>query len=247
MKPLIVIPARFGSTRFPGKPLAIINARPMIQHVYERCKKTCDQVVIATDDVRIVEVIDRFGGEFVLTSVEHQSGTDRCAEAAQKMEGKFDFDIVLNVQGDEPFVKQKQIKQLIKCFDTPDTEIATLVTPIKETEILLNTNKVKVVLTASGEALYFSRYPIPFQRDVPEMNWLKNHNYYLHLGMYAYRKSILHKITCLNASPLEKAEKLEQLRWLENGFKIKTAITNQANTGIDTPQDLEKLQKNMPT
>lgn len=244
MKPLVIIPARYGSTRFPGKPLAMINAKPMIQHVYERCKKACSQVVIATDDVRIVEVIDRFGGEFVLTSVNHQSGTDRCAEAAQKISGKYDFDIVLNVQGDEPFVEKEQLEQLIACFDKPEAEIATLVAPIIETEILFNTNKVKVVFSSAGEALYFSRYPIPYQRDVPEINWMKGHTYYLHLGMYAYRKDVLKAITELKPSALEKAEKLEQLRWLENGYKIKTSITSHANFGIDTPEDLNDVLKN---
>lgn len=246
MKPLIIIPARYGSTRFPGKPLAVINAKPMIQHVYERCKKACSQVVIATDDVRIVEAIDCFGGEFVLTSVNHQSGTDRCAEAAQKLSDKYDFDIVLNVQGDEPFVDTDQLEKLIACFDEPMTQIATLVAPISKTEILFNTHKVKTVISTGGEALYFSRYPIPFQRDVPEINWMKNHNYYLHLGMYAYRKEILFKITKLNPSLLEIAEKLEQLRWLENGFKIKVSLTKHANFGIDTPEDLEYFQKNLP-
>jgi 3-deoxy-manno-octulosonate cytidylyltransferase (CMP-KDO synthetase) len=240
-KPLIIIPARYASTRFPGKPLAIIHGKPMIQHVFERCKIVCSQVFVATDDDRIVDAVKSFGGVCIFTSPGHQSGTDRCAEAALKLSFSVDFDLVINVQGDEPFIEPIQIEQIIRCFDDPETEIATLITPIQSAEILFNQNKVKVVKSANGNTLYFSRLPIPFQRDVPENNWLDNSDYYLHIGMYAFRPSVLQAITKLEPSVLEKAEKLEQLRWLENGYHIKTAITKHTNFGIDTPADLEEI------
>jgi 3-deoxy-manno-octulosonate cytidylyltransferase (CMP-KDO synthetase) len=240
-KPLIIIPARYASTRFPGKPLAIIDGKPMIQHVFERCREVCDQVVVATDDERIAAAVTSFGGEFVFTSVNHQSGTDRCAEAALMLSYKYDFDIVINVQGDEPFIATEQIQSIIGCFDDPATEIATLIAPIGLPEMLFNPNKVKVVRAADGFALYFSRSPIPFFRDLPEVEWLNQTDYFLHIGMYAFRPEILQAITLLEPSALEKAEKLEQLRWLENGYRIKTEVTLKENIGIDTPEDLMQL------
>jgi 3-deoxy-manno-octulosonate cytidylyltransferase (CMP-KDO synthetase) len=240
-KPIIIIPARYASTRFPGKPLALIHGKPMIQHVFERCRMVCNHVFVATDDTRISDAVKSFGGVCIFTSPDHQSGTDRCAEAALKLSFSVDFDLVINVQGDEPFIEPEQLEQIISCFDDPETEIATLITPIHSAEILFDQNKVKVVKSAANNALYFSRLPIPFQREVPETKWLDNTGYYLHIGIYAFLLSTLQAITRLEPSTLEKAEKLEQLRWLENGYKIKTAITRHTNFGIDTPADLEKI------
>jgi len=243
MKPIIIIPARYASTRFPGKPLAMIQGKPMVQHVYDRCKSVVDEVVIATDDDRIARAVSDFGGEFIITSPNHASGTDRCAEAAQILSSKIDFDVIINVQGDEPFLKPEQITQLLECFSSPETEIATLVTPINSNEVLFDPNKVKVVRSTNGFALYFSRHPIPFQRDFNQSDWLNLQPYFLHLGLYAYRKEVLQEITKLLPSSLENSEKLEQLRWLENGYRIQTAITKSHNFGVDTPSDLENLLK----
>ncbi|HNW50825.1 MAG TPA: 3-deoxy-manno-octulosonate cytidylyltransferase [Prolixibacteraceae bacterium] len=240
---LIIIPARYASTRFPGKPLALIHGKPMIQHVVERCKMVCDQVVVATDDDRIAETVKTFGGRCIITSSEHQSGTDRCAEAAAKLTFSDHFDVIINVQGDEPFIDPGQIEQIIGCFDDPNTEIATLITPITSSEVLFNPNKVKVVKSASDYALYFSRQPIPFHRDLPENEWIGHARYFLHIGMYAFKPEVLQAVTRLEPSMLEKSEKLEQLRWLENGYRIKTAVTQHTNIGIDTPADLEEISK----
>ena len=244
MRSIAIIPARFASTRFPGKPLVIINGKPMVRHVYERCTDVFELVVVATDDRRIETAVKQFGGNVVMTSPSHPSGTDRCAEAAQFMESQgYDFDIVVNVQGDEPSVHKEQLKLILTCFDDHDTDIATLITPIESTETLFNPNKVKAVFSTRDFALYFSRHPIPYQRDCKENEWLKNQDYYLHLGLYAYRTNVLQVLSKLEQTPLEKSEKLEQLRWIENGFKIKTAITPYSNIGIDTPEDLEKFEK----
>lgn len=213
----------------------------MIEHVYTRCKEVCSMVYVATDDHRIAQAVKSFGGEFIMTNPEHPSGTDRCAEAARLLSDTLSFDIVINVQGDEPFVDQQQIKQLIKCFENPGTEIATLITPVKSEEILTNPNKVKVVVGNKNKALYFSRQAIPYLRDLGG-NWHERHPYYLHIGLYAFLPGILDAITRLKTSPLELAEKLEQLRWLENGYSIQTAITEIENIGIDTPEDLEKIK-----
>ena len=246
MKSIAIIPARYASTRFPGKPLVMIKGKPMVQHVYERCVNVFDLVVVATDDHRIEEAVKKFGGRVVMTSPLHPSGTDRCAEAANKMalEG-YDFDIVVNVQGDEPSVHKEQLKLIVSCFSDQETDIATLLTPIDSVETLFSTDKVKAVYSSRNFALYFSRYPIPFQRDCDKADWLKNHQYYLHLGLYAYRADVLQALSKLPQTPLEKCEKLEQLRWLENGFKIKTAITQYSNIGIDTPEDLRKFEQQM--
>lgn len=241
--PLIVIPARYASTRFPGKPLALIHGKPMIQHVYQRCREVCNQVVVATDDDRIASAVKGFGGEYFMTSPDHQSGTDRSAEAVENFASKSSFDLVINVQGDEPYIEAAQLEKIISCFDDPLCEIATLVAPISSSDILFNPNKVKVVLSTKNYALYFSRQPIPFQRDVPPNEWLQNASYYLHIGMYAFKPDVLAAVTKLAPSMLEHAEKLEQLRWLENGFSIKTAITPSENTGIDTPDDLEQANR----
>lgn len=246
MKPIAIIPARFASTRFPGKPLVSIKGKPMVQHVYERCIDVFDLVVVATDDRRIEEVVLQFGGKAIMTSPNHPSGTDRCAEAAQIMAAKgYNFDIVVNVQGDEPSVEKEQLKLLIDCFNDRETDIATLITPIRSSDILFNPNKVKAVHSSRNFALYFSRQPIPYQRDISESDWLSTHEYYLHLGLYAYRSKVLQTLSKLSQTPLEQREKLEQLRWLENGFKIKTAITPHTNFGIDTPEDLKQFEQLM--
>lgn len=242
---IAIIPARYASTRFPGKPLAIIGNKPMVQHVYERSKALFNYAAVATDDQRIADAVKSFGGNVVMTSPEHQSGTDRCAEAAQIIKETIDFDIVVNIQGDEPFFKETQIKNLLACFDDDQTDIATLSTTISNYETLFDHNKVKVVCDINHHALYFSRQTIPFQRDTEKNMWLNNHPCHLHLGLYAYRAKTLAALTKLSQTPLELAEKLEQLRWLENGYKIKVAHTNEVNIGIDTPEDLQRVIGNL--
>lgn len=239
MKFIGIIPARYESTRFPGKPLAMIGKKPMIQWVYENLSEAVDQVWVATDDKRICLAVTNFGGNVVETKPTHQSGTDRCAEAAEILSTQFDFDVVINVQGDEPFIRAEQIELLKSCFDDAETEIATLIKKVETTEELFNPNRPKVVIGTNHEALYFSRSPIPFVRGVEKEKWPEHHTFWSHIGMYAYRKEILQKITKLNQGILEKTESLEQLRWLENGYKIKTAETNHQSIGIDTPEDLE--------
>ena len=244
MKFVAIIPARYASTRFPGKPLADMNGKYMIQRVYEQVKKCIQDVYVATDDDRIAQAVTRFGGNAIMTSDKHSSGTDRCYEALTKITGN--FDAVINIQGDEPFIKPEQIEAIMACFDTPDTEIATLVRPFAEGEgfdALFNSNSPKVVLNKKQEAIYFSRSIIPYIRNFTHTEWLKQHTFYKHIGMYAYRSDILKKITALPQSPLEIAESLEQLRWIENGYKIKTGITTQETIGIDTPEDMEKALK----
>ena len=240
MRPVVIIPARYASTRFPGKPLVEIEGKPMVQHVYERAKAVVEDIFVATDDERIEKAVLAFGGKAVMTRADHPSGTDRCAEAVQKVGGN--FDVVINVQGDEPFLKSAQIETLLACFDDVNTQIATLITPITSNTVLFDENKVKVVRNEEDFALYFSRNAIPFQRGVEKTEWLKNHDYFLHLGIYGFKYDVLNEVTKFLPSPLEQMEKLEQLRWLENGLKIKTAITNSQNFGIDVPEDLEKLK-----
>ena len=243
MKFIGIIPARFASTRFPGKPLAKLNDKPIIQHVYENARKTLDTVWVATDDMQIAEAVVAFGGQFVMTRDNHQSGTDRCAEAASLLAETFDFDVVINIQGDEPFVRQEQLDALKACFDDPETEIATLVKVIEQAEVLFNPNRPKVVMDSKNNALLFSRETIPHIRGVEKESWLAHHQFYSHLGMYAYRKEILQQITKLVPSKLELAESLEQLRWLENGFLIKVAKTKFESIGIDTPGDLDAAHR----
>jgi 3-deoxy-manno-octulosonate cytidylyltransferase (CMP-KDO synthetase) len=243
MNPLIIIPARYASIRFPGKPLALIDGKSMIQLVFERCKTALEQVFVATDDERIASAVSSFGGEYLLTSENHQSGTERCAEAASKLSSKYNFDLVIKVQGDEPFIEKMQLLEIANCFNDPLTEIATLITPITSSEIFFDQNKVKVVKSINGFAHYFSRQPIPFQRDVDQDIWFQRHTYFLHLGMYAYKPEVLQTISKQEPTPLEKSEKLEQLRWLENGYRIKTSETEHTNFGIDTPADLDNLTK----
>lgn len=239
MKFIAIIPARYESTRFPGKPLALINNKPMIQWVYGNVVKAVDETWVATDDERIFKAVENFGGKAIETLSTHQSGTDRCAEAARKISKNYDFDVVINVQGDEPFIQAKQIELLKFCFST-DTEIATLIKKIDSTDELFNPNRPKVVIDKHQNALYFSRSPIPFVRGAENENWVSAQTFWVHIGMYAYKSEVLQQISKLNQGTLEKAESLEQLRWLENGFKIKTAVTKHQSIGIDTPEDLEQ-------
>jgi 3-deoxy-manno-octulosonate cytidylyltransferase (CMP-KDO synthetase) len=238
-----IIPARFQSTRFPGKPLVNLGNKPIIQWVYENAKKALDEVYVATDDERIFQVVESFGGKAVYTLPNHQSGTDRCAEAAQKIAESLKFDVVINIQGDEPFIRPEQIEGLKDCFISPGTEIATLIKPITNSIEITNINRPKVVINKNQEAMYFSRSSIPFVRDSKPEEWISRNTFYSHIGMYAYRFDILLELTQLPLGILEKAESLEQLRWLENGYRIKTAQTQFESIGIDTPEDLEAARK----
>lgn len=243
MKILGVIPARYASTRFPGKPLADLLGKSMVERVYRQCTKATrlSDVVVATDHPEIYDHVIAFGGKVNLTSPDHPSGTDRCHEALTQQLGKFDF--VVNVQGDEPFIDPAQIDLLCGSLDA-DTELATLIQKITSTEQLLAPTEAKVVLNHKGEALYFSRSPIPFVQKLPLEEWLGHATFYRHMGLYAYRSDVLRKITQLPVSPLERAESLEQLRWIENGYRIKTVET-EAEEGmcVDTPEDLEKARE----
>jgi 3-deoxy-manno-octulosonate cytidylyltransferase (CMP-KDO synthetase) len=240
MRILGIIPARYASTRFPGKPLIDIKGKTMIQLVYEQALQSTklDEVVVATDDERILLHVRAFGGRAILTSPDHQSGTDRCAEVAEKLPG---FDVLINIQGDEPFIDPLQIDMLCTCFESEGTELATLVKKINTAEELHNPNSPKVILNSSSEAIYFSRTAIPYLRNIELPNWISSHTFYKHIGIYGYRIDALKAITKLQVSSLEKAEALEQLRWIENGYKIKVAITDIENQAIDTPDDLKKI------
>jgi len=236
-----IIPARYASTRFPGKPLIHINGKTMIQCVYDQVKSTPEiaEVLVATDDDRIEAEVLRFGGKVVRTRPEHPSGTDRCYEAYQQLNKQFDF--IINVQGDEPFIQPEQIRTLASILKQ-DVELATLIKKIEDEETLFNPNTPKVLVNAKGEAIYFSRQTIPYLRQYPDKkDWLANHSFFKHIGMYAYRPDILAEITQLKPSALELAESLEQLRWLENGYKIRTAVTTIETVGIDTPEDLLRV------
>lgn len=239
MECIAIIPARFQSTRFPGKPLELLDNKPIIQWVYENAARAVENVWVATDDDRIFNAVEAFGGHAVRTLSTHRSGTDRCAEAARTLAKDLHFDVVINIQGDEPFISPLQVKQLASCFDGK-TEIATLIKKITSTEELFNPNRPKVVIDSRQNALYFSRSPIPFVRGEKENSWLLASTFWAHIGMYAYKSSILQKITQLPPGKLEGAEALEQLRWLENGIKIKTAVTDHQSIGIDTPDDLQQ-------
>ena len=238
-----IIPARYASTRFPGKPLVIIGGKTMVQRVYEQAVKSIDIVYIATDDERILEAARKFGGKAVLTSPDHPSGTDRCAEAVDKIikeTGKI-IDVVVNIQGDEPFIRPEQIVLLKSCFNDSKVQIATLVRKTPPGEDIFNPNTPKVILDSENNAIYFSRAAIPYIRDSETSKWSERHTYYKHIGLYAYCTSTLKKITKLPRSPLEIAESLEQNRWIENGFKIRCAATEWENIGIDTPDDLRRV------
>ena len=244
MKFLGIIPARYASTRFPAKPLAVLGGKTVIQRVYEQVAGILDDAYVATDDERIENTVKAFGGKVVMTSVRHKSGTDRCYEAYTRIGGN--YDVIVNIQGDEPFIQASQLQAIKACFDTPSTQIATLVKPFtadNDFEALENVNSPKVVLDRNMKALYFSRSIIPYQRNADQKEWLKNHVYYKHIGLYAYRAEVLKEITSLPQSSLELAESLEQLRWLENGYSIKAGITEVETIGIDTPQDLERAER----
>lgn len=239
MKFIGIIPARFASTRFPGKPLADICGKTVIRRVYEQASQALDTVLVATDDDRIYDAVEAFGGKVVMTRVDHKCGTDRCLEAYEAIttpiwRAQNDTDtVIINIQGDEPFIQPEQIETLMACFDKEDTQIATLVKPFTDQdgkEAIENPNSPKVDWNkATGEARMFSRKPIP-----------ENGPYYKHIGIYAYRADVLEQITKLPQSPLEIAERLEQLRWLENGYRIHVGVTDTQTIGIDTPEDLEK-------
>lgn len=238
MKVLGIVPARYASTRFPAKPLVDIAGKSMVEWVYTQAKKSSvlTKVVVATDNQKIFDHILKFGGDACMTSEDHVSGTDRCFEALHAQKDKFDY--VINIQGDEPFIDPVQINLLASLLDGK-TELATLAKRIEKEEQLFNPNVVKIVFNQLNDALYFSRSTIPHIRNTEQTQWLSKHSFYKHIGMYAYRTDILEKITKLTVSPLEKAESLEQLRWLDNGFKIKVAETDIETIGIDTPQDLD--------
>lgn len=244
MKFLGIIPARYASTRFPAKPLAMLGGKTVIQRVYEQVAGVLDEAYVATDDERIESAVKAFGGKVVMTSVDHKSGTDRCYEACTKIGG--DFDVVVNIQGDEPFIQPSQLHALKVCFDDPTAQIATLVKPFSVTdsfEALENVNSPKVVVNTNWNAIYFSRSIIPYQRNADKLEWLKGHTYYKHIGLYAYRKEVLKEITSIPQSSLEIAESLEQLRWIENGYKIKVGLTEVETIGIDTPEDLARAEE----
>jgi 3-deoxy-manno-octulosonate cytidylyltransferase (CMP-KDO synthetase) len=242
MRFLGIIPSRYASTRFPGKPLVDMDGKTMIQRVYEQVLSTTDKLYVATDDERIAKAVRNFGGDVLLTSERHNSGTDRCYEAYRKA-GE-DFDVIINIQGDEPFIQPEQIELLKSCFSESGTQIATLVKPFDKEgdfeQTIFNPNTPKVVLNNLNEALYFSRSIVPYIRGKEYTEWLSSHTFYKHIGLYAYRADILKEITALPQSSLEIAESLEQLRWLQHGYKIKVGITNRETIGIDTPNDMEK-------
>jgi 3-deoxy-manno-octulosonate cytidylyltransferase (CMP-KDO synthetase) len=245
MKVLGVIPSRYASSRFPGKPLVIIDGKSMIQHVYEQAAKSknLNKVLVATDDTRIEDHVKSFGGQVMLTSTDHSSGTERIGEVIRYIEekGSDDFDIVVNIQGDEPRLDPGQIDQAISCFTDPSVQISTLMKQISDEEEIFNPNVVKVVVDTNSEALYFSRSAIPFLRDYEHDDWISKQKFYKHIGIYVFRIDILKAVLKLPVSFLEKAESLEQLRWLENGFKIKVLPTQFETVSIDTPGDLLKL------
>ena len=241
MKFIGIIPARYASRRFPGKPLAILGGKPVIQRVYEQVNKLLDNVYVATDDQRIYDCVKNFGGKVVMTKNNHKSGTDRIEEAIEKIGG--DWDVVVNIQGDEPFIQKEQILSLCECFKDPNTQIATLGKPFTTMDAVTNPNSPKIVLDNQNFAMYFSRSIIPYIRGKQTNEWINSYNYIKHLGIYAYRKDILQEITKLPQSSLEIAESLEQLRWLQNGYKIKVGITEIETVGIDTPDDLVRAEE----
>ena len=236
-----IIPARYASTRFPGKPLALLGNKPVIQHVYEQTSSVLSEVWVATDDDRIREAVKKFGGRVVMTRADHKSGTDRIEEAAEKTGTQ--ADVVINIQGDEPFVQPSQIKTLMQLFDNADTQIGTLGKHFENIEAVNNPNSPKIVTDKQGFALYFSRSVIPYIRGAQDNEWLSHFPFLKHLGLYAYRREVLHEITQLPQASLEIAESLEQLRWLENGYRIRVGLTDVETVGIDTPEDLQRAEE----
>ena len=240
MKVVCIIPARFASTRFPGKPLALLGRKTVIQRVYEQVKTVIDDVYVATDNQQIFNHVEEFGGKVVMTSPNHKSGTDRIEEAVSILNG--DWDVIVNVQGDEPFIHPSQIETICKSFLDKNTQIATLGIPFTSVEAIDNPNSPKIVVDNNGFAIYFSRSVIPFVRGVENKEWLQHYPFLKHIGLYAYRTEVLKEITQLPQSSLELAESLEQLRWIQNGYRIKVGITNIETVGIDTPEDLAKAE-----
>ena len=241
MKFIAVIPARYASTRFPGKPLAILGGKTVIQRVYEQVSSVLDEVYVATDDERIFQAVESFGGRAVMTRTDHKSGTDRIEEAAEKIGS--DADVIINVQGDEPFIQPSQIETLMHLFDAPETQIGTLGKRFETIEGVENPNSPKIVTDNRGFALYFSRSPIPYVRGIDRNLWLEAYPFLKHLGIYAYRREVLREVTQLPQGRLEKAESLEQLRWLENGYRIRVGLTDVETVGIDTPEDLQRAEE----
>lgn len=237
-----IIPARYASTRFPGKPLALLDGKTVIQRVYEKVSETIGEVYVATDDERIKKAVETFGGKVVMTSPDHKSGTDRIEEAAEIVGGN--WDVIVNIQGDEPFIHGSQIEAVCHCFDDEATEIATLGKPFgDDIAAISNPNSPKIVVDNRGYAMYFSRSIIPFVRGVETTAWAEHYPFLKHIGLYAYRRNVLKAITQLPQSSLEKAESLEQLRWLQNGYRIKVCVTNIETVGIDTPDDLKRAEE----
>ncbi len=242
MKFIGIIPARYASTRFPGKPLAVLGGQYVIERVYRQVASVLDNVYVATDDKRIYDAVEAFGGRAVMTSPNHKSGTDRIEEAMKKISG--DYDVVVNVQGDEPFIHRSQIETICHCFDDVETQIATLGKPFcGDMAAISNPNSPKIVVSNNGYAMYFSRSVIPFVRGKEREEWPLAYPFMKHIGLYAYRRNVLAEITSLPQSSLEIAESLEQLRWLQNGYRIKVGLTNIETVGIDTPEDLKRAEQ----
>ena len=236
-----IIPSRYASTRYPGKPLAILGGKTVIQRVYEQVKSVLDDVYVATDDDRIYNTVTDFGGKAVMTRADHKSGTDRIEEAAEKI--GLDADVIINVQGDEPFIQPSQIETLMQLFDAPETQIGTLGKPFESIDAVENPNSPKIVTDNRGFALYFSRSVIPYIRGKERDSWFGEYPFLKHLGVYAYRREVLAEVTKLPMSSLEKAESLEQLRWLQNGYRIRVGLTDIETVGIDTPEDLTRAEE----
>ena len=241
MKFIGIIPARYASTRFPGKPLAVLGGKTVIQRVYEQASSVLEEAYVATDDERIFNAVELFGGRAVMTRADHKSGTDRIEEAAEKI--GTDADVIINIQGDEPFIQKSQIETLMQLFEVPETQIGTLGKRFETIDAALNPNSPKIVTDLQGFALYFSRSTIPFVRGQEQTVWLEKYPFLKHLGLYAYRREVLREVTKLPQSPLEIAESLEQLRWLENGFRIRVGLTDVETVGIDTPEDLQRAEE----
>ena len=241
MRFIAIIPARYASTRFPGKPLATLGGKSVIQRVCEQVSQVLEDVYVATDDDRIFQAVEAFGGRAVMTSPNHKSGTDRIQEAVTKIGGQ--WDVVVNVQGDEPFIQASQIETVCRCFDDPETQIATLGKPFEDMDAVDNPNSPKIVVDNRQYAMYFSRSIIPFVRGKEKETWLQHYPFLKHLGLYAYRADVLAEITRLPQSSLELAESLEQLRWLQNGYRIKVGLTDVETVGIDTPEDLARAEQ----
>ena len=241
MKFIAIIPARYASTRFPGKPLAVLGGKTVIQRVYEQASSVLEEAYVATDDERIFNAVESFGGRAVMTRADHKSGTDRIEEAAEKI--GTDADVIINIQDDEPFIQKSQIETLMQLFEHTETQIGTLGKRFETIDAALNPNSPKIVTDLQGFALYFSRSIIPFVRGQEQATWLEKYPFLKHLGLYAYRREVLREVTKLPQSPLEIAESLEQLRWLENGYRIRVGLTDVETVGIDTPEDLQRAEE----